>query len=334
MGVGRQAPGGQLRDHGARPRLLPGRPPRHRDGRGGRVPRPDAPGRRAWEPWRPGTTTSKSGCCSSWSARRSGSSRSPRAEARALKRDVTKAHTRDNTRVLTKRAAEVDGELRIVADPPLIIPIEDLIDPGSEWEDPAPLIKKLLSTYRRTLGTHSHPLEEYRYVHAAYKMVGVGSVGTRCYIMLMLGRDHNDPLFLQTKEAQASVLERFAAQEHLPPPWPARGGRPAADAGGDRHLPGLDPHQGTRRRDPRLLRAPVPGLEGQRRRRQHARARAPPCTRASAARPSPAPTPAGATGSPSPPTWAGEMPSTGRSPTSPPPTPTRTKRTTRHSPRP
>jgi uncharacterized protein (DUF2252 family) len=132
-----------------------------------------------------------------------------KAEARALERDVTKAYSRDNTRVFTKRAAEVDGELRIVADPPLIIPIEDLIEPGSEWEDPVPLIKKLLSAYRRTLGTHQHPLEEYRYVHTAYKMVGVGSVGTRCYIMLMLGRDHNDPLFLQTKEAQASVLERF-----------------------------------------------------------------------------------------------------------------------------
>ncbi len=132
-----------------------------------------------------------------------------KADARALKRDVTKAYTRDNTRVLTKRAAEVDGELRIVADPPLIIPIEDLIEPGSEWEDPVPLIKELLSAYRRTLGTHRHPLEEYRYVHTAYKMVGVGSVGTRCYIMLMLGRDNNDPLFLQTKEAQASVLERF-----------------------------------------------------------------------------------------------------------------------------
>jgi uncharacterized protein (DUF2252 family) len=135
-----------------------------------------------------------------------------KAEARALEQDVNKAHTRDNIRVLTKRAAEVDGELRIVADPPLIIPIEDLVAPGSEWEDPAPLIKKLLSSYRRTLGGHYHPVEEYRYVHTAYKMVGVGSVGTRCYIMLMLGRDHNDPLFLQTKEAQASGLERFAGK--------------------------------------------------------------------------------------------------------------------------
>jgi uncharacterized protein (DUF2252 family) len=135
-----------------------------------------------------------------------------KAEALAFERDVNKAHTRDNTRVFTRRAAEVDGELRIVADPPLIIPIEDLVTPGSDWEDPTPLIKKLLSTYRRTLGDHHHPVEEYRYVHTAYKMVGVGSVGTRCYIMLMLGRDHNDPLFLQIKEAQASVLEPFAGK--------------------------------------------------------------------------------------------------------------------------
>jgi uncharacterized protein (DUF2252 family) len=135
-----------------------------------------------------------------------------KAEARAFERDVNKAHARDNIRVLTKRAAEVDGELRIVADPPLIIPIEDIITPGSEWEDPTPLIKKLLTSYRRTLSAQHHPLEEYRYVHTAYKMVGVGSVGTRCYIMLMLGRDHNDPLFLQVKEAQASVLERFVGK--------------------------------------------------------------------------------------------------------------------------
>jgi uncharacterized protein (DUF2252 family) len=67
----------------------------------------------------------------------------------------------------------------------------------------------LLASYRRTLGRQHHPIEEYRYFHAAYKMVGVGSVGTRCYIMLMLGRDQSDPLFLQVKEAQPSVLERF-----------------------------------------------------------------------------------------------------------------------------
>jgi len=133
-------------------------------------------------------------------------------EGRAVEEMVAKARTRDSTRVLARRADEVEGELRIVADPPVIIPIEDLVTPGSEWENPTPLIKKLLSSYRRTLGRQHHPLEEYRYVHAAYKMVGVGSVGTRCYILLLLGRDYNDPLFLQAKEAQASVLERFLGQ--------------------------------------------------------------------------------------------------------------------------
>ncbi len=137
-------------------------------------------------------------------------------EAKATEEMVAKARTRDSTRVFAKRADHIGGELRIVADPPLIIPIEDLVRPGSEWEDPVPLIKKLLSSYRRTLGHQHHPIEEYRYVHTAHKVVGVGSVGTRCYIMLMLGRDHDDPLFLQIKEAQASVLERFLGQSTYP----------------------------------------------------------------------------------------------------------------------
>ena len=139
-----------------------------------------------------------------------------KSEGQGFHEMVAKARTRDSTRVFTRRADEVDGELRIVADPPIIIPIEDLVEPGSRWEDPAPLIKKLLSSYRRSLGTHRHPIEEYRYVHTAYKMVGVGSVGTRCYIMLLLGRDDHDPLFLQIKEAQASVLERFLGKSTYP----------------------------------------------------------------------------------------------------------------------
>jgi uncharacterized protein (DUF2252 family) len=132
-----------------------------------------------------------------------------KSEARAIEEMAAKARTRDSTRVFAKRTEEVEGELRIVADPPVIIPIEDIIPAGSEWENPTSIIKKLLSSYRRTLGRQHHPLEEYRYAHAAYKMVGVGSVGTRCYIMLLTGRDQNDPLFLQVKEAQSSVLERF-----------------------------------------------------------------------------------------------------------------------------
>jgi uncharacterized protein (DUF2252 family) len=132
-----------------------------------------------------------------------------RREARAQEDMVAKARSRDSTRVLARRADLIDGELRIVADPPIIVPIEDLARPGTSWEDPAPGIKKLLASYRRTLSHQHHPLEEYRYVHAARKVVGVGSVGTRCYILLLVGRDNDDPLFLQVKEAAPSVLEPF-----------------------------------------------------------------------------------------------------------------------------
>jgi Uncharacterized protein conserved in bacteria (DUF2252) len=137
-------------------------------------------------------------------------------EAQTAERRVAQARTRDSTRVLAKRVGEVDGGLRIVADPPLIVPIEDLVVPGSEWEDPTPLIKKLLSTYRRTLGRQGHPLEEYRYLHAARKVVGIGSAGTRCYLLLLMGRDEKNPLFLQVKEAQASVFERIAGRNTYP----------------------------------------------------------------------------------------------------------------------
>jgi uncharacterized protein (DUF2252 family) len=133
-------------------------------------------------------------------------------QARKARRAVSDAYTRDSTRVLAKRAGRVDGALRIIADPPLIVPIDDLVPSGSDWEDPAPVIKRLLASYRRTLGRHAHPLEEFQYVHAARKVVGVGSVGTRCFIVLLVGRDDKDPLFLQVKEAQASVLERFLPQ--------------------------------------------------------------------------------------------------------------------------
>jgi uncharacterized protein (DUF2252 family) len=135
-----------------------------------------------------------------------------RKEARTAEQRVAQAYSRDSTRVFTKRARKVEGELRIKAEPPLIVPIEDLVEQDSAWEDPDPLIKELLRSYRRTLGRQGHPLEEYRYVHAARKVVGVGSVGTRCYILLLLGRDDRDPLFLQAKEAQPSVLERFVGK--------------------------------------------------------------------------------------------------------------------------
>ena len=136
-----------------------------------------------------------------------GRDRLTKREAKRAQAIVAKARTRDSVRVLARRAGEIDGELRILADPPLIVPLEDLIVPGSEWENAEVLIKSLLQSYRRTLTNEHHPIEEFRYVHTARKVVGVGSVGTRCYIMLLVGRDNGDPLFLQVKEAQGSVLE-------------------------------------------------------------------------------------------------------------------------------
>jgi hypothetical protein len=133
-------------------------------------------------------------------------------EARDTEKDVAKARTRDSSRVFARLTGEVDGELRIVADPPLIVPIEDLALPGTEIKDIEESMRTLISSYRRTLAHDHHPLEEFRYVHAARKVVGVGSVGTRAWILLLVGRDGDDPLFLQAKEAQASVLERFVGK--------------------------------------------------------------------------------------------------------------------------
>jgi uncharacterized protein (DUF2252 family) len=136
-------------------------------------------------------------------------------EANEAAEDIAKARTRDHLRVASKRTGEVDGELRIVADPPLIVPIEDLAGPGTSSEAIEKSIRRLIQSYRRTLGRHHHPVEEFEYVHAARKVVGVGSVGMQATILLMVGRDNDDVLFLQAKEAQASVLERFIGASEL-----------------------------------------------------------------------------------------------------------------------
>jgi uncharacterized protein (DUF2252 family) len=105
----------------------------------------------------------------------------------------------------------IDGEPRIVSDPPLIVSATDLAkDAGVQFEWLEGLIHGLFREYRDSLqDDRRHLLEEFRMVDLARKVVGVGSVGTRCWILLLLGRDGDDPLFLQIKEAQASVLEPY-----------------------------------------------------------------------------------------------------------------------------
>jgi uncharacterized protein (DUF2252 family) len=131
----------------------------------------------------------------------------PRLLRRAA-RDVDRARMQDSFRALAKLTRVVDGEPRIAADPPLIVPIEDLVsDQGEQAEE---LMRSALRNYRRSLPTdRRHLLEQYRLVHVATKVVGVGSVGMRAVIGLFLGRDAGDPLFMQVKEAAPSVLEEY-----------------------------------------------------------------------------------------------------------------------------
>jgi uncharacterized protein (DUF2252 family) len=111
---------------------------------------------------------------------------------------------------VAKLTRVVDGRPRIISDPPLLVPVDELLPEETERTAFQTQINGLLAKYRRTLETdRRYLLEQYEFCDMARKVVGVGSVGTRCWIVLLLGRDDSDPLFLQVKEAEASVLSRF-----------------------------------------------------------------------------------------------------------------------------
>jgi uncharacterized protein (DUF2252 family) len=134
-----------------------------------------------------------------------------RKVARNFDKAKAKAESKNSLRALTKLAREEDGELRIISDPPLIVPIEELVPKRKLKAVQAGLVE-LVDQYRGTLSPDIRNLSDrYRVVHVAHKVVGVGSVGTRCWIVLMLGSDTNDPLFLQVKEAGPSVLAPYAS---------------------------------------------------------------------------------------------------------------------------
>ena len=135
-------------------------------------------------------------------------------DARQRKRvaeGAAKAMTRDSMQAFSKLTQIVDGKPRIIANPPLTVPLADLTAEEAGGRDLEAEIASLVGKYRRTLETDRRfLLEQFELVDIARKVVGVGSVGTRCWILLMLGRDQQDPLFLQVKEAQKSVLASFA----------------------------------------------------------------------------------------------------------------------------
>ena len=137
-----------------------------------------------------------------------GSQFKPKLVKRTEKK-LAKARTKDSMTAFSKLTEVVDGKARIVDQSPLIVPIEQLAQ-GSERDEMFEALHQLLRGYRETLEFDRRVLlEEFELTDFARKVVGVGSVGTRAWIALLLGRDGQDPLFLQMKEAEASVLEEF-----------------------------------------------------------------------------------------------------------------------------
>jgi uncharacterized protein (DUF2252 family) len=131
-------------------------------------------------------------------------------QMKAVDKMMAKARAHDSRQALGKLAAVQDGKLRIVADPPLVVPLSELLPEQMDRAGVETQLRTLIASYRHTLQSDRRVLlEQYEFVDMARKVVGVGSVGTRCWIILVLGRDESDPLFLQVKEAQPSVLARY-----------------------------------------------------------------------------------------------------------------------------
>ena len=122
---------------------------------------------------------------------------------------LAKAHTKDSTQALGKLTTVTDGRRRIISTPPTIVPVEEVfadVQAGAIYEQ----IRGVLGKYRRSLQSdRRHLLEQFTLVQVARKVVGVGSVGTRAWIVLMDAADGDEPLFLQAKEAQPSVLAEY-----------------------------------------------------------------------------------------------------------------------------
>jgi len=131
-------------------------------------------------------------------------------QRKRLDEGIAKARTRDSMRAVAKLTRVVDGRPRIISDPPLLVPVAELLPSEADRNAFIAQLSSLISHYRRTLETdRRYLLEQFEPCDMARKVVGVGSVGTRCWIVLFLGRDTGDPLFLQVKEAEKSVLSRF-----------------------------------------------------------------------------------------------------------------------------
>jgi uncharacterized protein (DUF2252 family) len=129
---------------------------------------------------------------------------------KAVEKSIAKARAKDSARAVGKLTEKVNGELRFISAPPLIVPIEELFSVAQQRRL-RKSVTELLGAYRESLPRSRQRLfDTYRFQAIARKVVGVGSVGTRAWVVLMMGHDEDDALVLQCKEAQASVLEPYA----------------------------------------------------------------------------------------------------------------------------
>ena len=194
-------------------------------------------------------------------------------ELRKFKQATARAYTKDSLKAFAQLTEVVNGERRIVSDPPLIVPLRELTaSSGAPGEELERELHAAFRIYRHTLQhDRRHLLEQFRWIELARKVVGVGSVGTRCFILLMLGRDSDNPA-VSADQGSAGVGARAASRsERLRQPRPAHRRGTAVDAGVERHPPRLVAARGdTRRHASRLLCPAALGLEGVRRlRRRH-----------------------------------------------------------------
>ena len=184
---------------------------------------------------------------------------------RTIRKVVEKAREKDSARAADRLTVRDGGRLRFDTRPPELVPLSALsAEQGYDAAQLSHALRGLLDAYfgsiprdRRVLLGH------YRLQDAARKVVGVGSVGRRAWIALLTGRDEDDPLVLQVKEAEESVVERYwRPPERLREPWRASGGGPASRAVHERLFAGLDERAHDRRRHARLLRTPALERQG------------------------------------------------------------------------
>jgi len=136
-------------------------------------------------------------------------------DAKRMARDITRAENKHDLRALSRLTTGVEGKTRLRSDPPLLVPARELLE-GDERARFTQSLLEALSKYRLTLPNDRRAVYDlYRYRDLARKVVGVGSVGTRAWVILFFGRDDDDPLFMQAKQAQASVLERFVGRSRF-----------------------------------------------------------------------------------------------------------------------